>query len=362
MLDKYRINPKQEWFKFPNEDIPIQTINIIVDIMDSHIETLDSFIPNLHTFLKPTSIQPNIQQPYIQQPYIKTNTETPIMETTPMETTSRLPIERHITETTTTSTNETSTKTPTITPITETHIRYKIDDFEQFIKDFCELGDDKYCYKPDIKQAHRIWCKSIVDKDITKKLETYLSNKFKSSQVWENDTKRYVYKGVSLKPFEYHPKNNWDYELFLKEKCKFYYSYRTSYTDFFNQFVKWKQQTEPEYKLQHKYKKLIQAYLEETFAGGRVHLPLNSNNTKTTKTHLFGVYGVGFEFNNYGTKEPIRTNKKVGQFNIKTNQLVTSWNSLIVAARELNMQFSTLSYNIRFGTIKNECIFRYMDN
>jgi hypothetical protein len=98
-------------------------------------------------------------------------------------------------------------------------------------------------------------------------------------------------------------------------------------------------------------------YLEETFAGGRVHLPLNA-----IKTDLFGVYGVGFEFNNYGTKEPVRTNKKVGQFNIKTNELVTSWSSLIVAAKQLNMQFSTLSYNIRFGTVKNECIFRYIDN
>jgi prophage antirepressor-like protein len=250
MLDKYRINPKQEWFKFPNEDIPIQTISSIVDIMDSHIETLDSFIPNLHTFLKPTSIQPNIHQPYIQQPYIKTNTETPIMETIPMETTSGLPIERHITETsiTETSITETSiTETPIDTPtatttthITETPIRYKIDDFEQFIKDFCELGDDKYCYKPDIKQAHRIWCKSIVDKDVTKKLDTYLSSKFKLSQVWENDIRRNVYKGVSLKPLEYHSKNNHDYELFLKQKCKFYYSYRTSYADFFDQFVKWK--------------------------------------------------------------------------------------------------------------------------
>jgi hypothetical protein len=356
ILDKYRLIHNQEWFSFKDETFGIQVIDCIVDLMDSYLENIETFIPSLFNFLKPfgqlqhTSI--NNRNIHINATFtplneaMPPNTDTNIQLSTPNSTGSHEP-------------NSTGSHEPNSTGSHEpnsTGRRCKIDDFDQFIQDVCELNNDKYCFKPEMKQAYRIWCKTVVDIETTKKLETYLSSRFNSGQVWDDDMKRNVYKGVALKPLQYQPKYNADYENFLIEKCKFYYSYRTSYVDFFEQFTKWKQQTEPNYKLQHKYKKLIQAYLEDTFAGGRVHISSYANST-----HLFGVYGVGFEFNHFGLKDPVRTNKKVGQFNANTNELIASWESLVIAAKSLDMNFSTLSYNIRFGTVKNDYVYKYLD-
>jgi phage anti-repressor protein len=317
ILDKYRLIRNQDesarfgsfaWFTF-SEELAIQTIESIVYLMDSQMETIDVFIPNLYKLL---------------------DINTGVAEIRPDD---KIPIQ-----------------------IKNENINVNPKDFDKFIQECCELSSEYKYPKADIKQAHRVWSKCST-KDVISALDNYLKNKFHSGVIIENDIKRNVYKGLKLKPSIFNPKdgdNLLDYENFIIEKCKVDWCYRISYVDFFNHFLNWKKTTEPNYKLTHKYKKEIQEYLETVFAGGRVHLSSGSKSN-----HLFGIWGCGMEFNNFGLKTPERTCKRVCQYNSDTNELIKSWDSLSIASRELGIAISSLSNYCRFNNMIGNNIYKY---
>jgi phage anti-repressor protein len=228
-------------------------------------------------------------------------------------------------------------------------------DFDKFIKECCELSDELINPKSELKQAYRVWSKCS-SKEVASEIDKYLQDKFKSGVVIENDIKRNIYKGIKLKPFVFKLKGEeaLDYEQFIIEECKTDYQYRISYVDFFNKFIEWKKKALPKFKLTGKYKKEIQEHLETVFAGGRVHL-----SSSTNTSHLYGLWGCGMEFNNYGLKIPERTCKKVAQYNAD-GTLIQEWESLSVASRELNIAISSLSNYCRFNNVINNCVYRYI--
>ena len=312
ILDKYRLIRNQEWFTF-SEELAIQTIDSIVYLMDFQMETIDIFIPNLYKLLDIDNIKKG-----------------EIMEFGPGD---KIPIQ-----------------------IKNVSVHVNPKDFDKFIQECCELSGEYKYPKADIKQAHRVWSKCST-KDVISALDNYLKDNFESGVIIENDIKRNVYKGIKLKPSVFNPKDNdnlLDYENFIIEKCKVNWCYRISYVDFFNHFLNWKKTTEPNYKLTHKYKKEIQEYLETVFAGGRVHLSSGSKSN-----HLFGIWGCGMEFNNFGLKTPERTCKRVCQYNSDTNELIKSWDSLSIASRELGIAISSLSNYCRFNNMIGNNIYKY---
>lgn len=325
LLDKYRINSMQEWFELPSEDFGKQIIDTIINLIDSQIENIYTFIPSLQNFINTNETNQNdtntnnINTDNIEQ--ININQEDYIYNV-----------------------NE---------DIDIKRVNPK--DFDLFIKECCELSSECKTAKADIKRSHRIWSKCSL-KDVVSSLDNYLKINFKSGVDIQDDIRRNIYKGIRLKPLNYTPENDplLDYEQFIVEKCEVNWNYKISYIDFFNNFISWKKITDPDYNLQFKYKKDIQKYLERHFAGGRVFLSNDSSNT-----HLFGVWGLGISSNNFGSKVPKRTTKKVSEYNASTNQLIRSWESLSVASRQLNIPVSTLSNYCRFNTIVSNSIFKY---
>lgn len=305
LLDKYRINSMQEWFKLPSIDFGKQIIDTVINLLDSQIESIELFLPKLKDFMNTFHIQ--------LQP-VETQTQKNIEETK---------------------------KDPL--------------DFDSFIKECCELSQEYYQPKSDLRQAHRIWSQNST-KEVMKALDLYLKDKFSSGVTLENDIKKNVYRGVKLRPLYFTPKNldDNDFEQFIMEKCKVDWNYRISYSDFFNYFVEWKKETSKNYSLTYKRKQEIQNYLEKVFAGGRVFL-----SSTTSSTHLFGIWGLGLPINNFGLKIPNRTNKQVCQFDANTNELINNWQSLSVASRELKIPISTMSNYCRFNNIVSGFIYKY---
>jgi hypothetical protein len=227
-------------------------------------------------------------------------------------------------------------------------------DYQRFLDECCEVGEGYTYPKDDVLQAHRIWCGSSTSKAVTKGLREFISSRFPNTVVFVNDVKRNSYKGMRLRPLTFQPREGKDYEQFIVEKCQVGYLNRISYRDFFIEFLKWKTEKEPFFVLTSKYKKDIQNYLESTFAGGRVHL---SSSTKTN--HLFGVWGVGMEFNGFGKKDPDRKNKPLSQVNAETGHVIRTWDSLSLASRDLKIPMSTLSNYARFKTNVAGSTYRY---
>ena len=310
-LDKYRTIRNQEWFNF-TEDLAIQTIKSVIYIMDNKMETIETFIPKLYTLLE-------------------------------------IPVENKI---------KVREQVNNIVENNEIKIKNPMN-FDLFIEECCEIIEGINTPRTNIKDAHRIWSKNST-KEIISALTIYLNNKFKSTTVIdENGVKRNMFKDVKLKSLIYNvSEKNLDYEQFIidqikEENIKIDWRCRISYVDFFNFFIEWKRKQEPHYKLKHSYKKEIQVYLEQKFAGGRVYV-----STDAKALHLFGMHGVGHVSTKFGYKEPARTNKRVGQYTIE-DILIKKWDSLSIASRELNMTISKISNYARFKTIMNGIYYKY---
>ena len=230
-------------------------------------------------------------------------------------------------------------------------------EFEKFIKDCCEVDKDKpneyFTPKCDLREAHRIWGRCI-SKDVKKDFDEYLKSNFKSGSEFIDNSKRDVYRGLKLKKCEFKPSDkNLDFEQFIKEKCSVDYKCRTSYNDFYKYFEEFKRETEPEYKLNVEYKKVIHAYLDSKFVPGRVYI---SSAEKSAGVH--GVWGIGVKVVGCGLKIVPRKNKKVGMYNAKTDELLQVFDSIILASHELKIPFSTFSSYIGFSKIIDNKIYR----
>ena len=67
--------------------------------------------------------------------------------------------------------------------------------------------------------------------------------------------------------------------------------------------------------------------------------------------NLFGVVGIGMEENNFGRIETKRHNKQVGEYDIDTNELLQTFDSISLASHKINVKFSTLGTYIRNKTV-----------
>jgi phage anti-repressor protein len=230
--------------------------------------------------------------------------------------------------------------------------------FRGFIKDCCELDTTYFTAKEELTRAFRIYSKTTIEKDIRENLNTFLQSRFKSGVEFYENIRRNVWRGFRLLPltFTVDDKDNVkDYERFILDCCKIDYLNKISYVDFFENFVKYKQQTNPHYVLDHKQKQVIQQYLMNKFANGRVHL---SENTKAK--HLFGILGLGLKNDSKEVlKKSNRTCKQISQIDSQTQMCINTWESLTIAAKQLNIARSTLSSLVRFQTVKNGYIFKY---
>jgi hypothetical protein len=309
ILDKFRENKMQEWFNV-SLDFAKQTVSTIIEFSDS--KNIESLIPAINTI---------------------TNTNT-------NENTNEIPNEN-----TTVEINNTNS------------ILDKSNDFSGFLETCCEINPDLFTAKEELTRAFRIYSKTTTEKITKENLNTFLQNKFRSGVEFYENIRRNVWRGFRLRPLTFSvndPDNIQDYEQFILYKCQINYLNRVSYVDFFEAFVLYKKINDPDYILTNTIKQKIQIYLTDKFTNGRVHL---SNQSKAK--HLFGVLGLSLQ-NTSGLKQSKRTCKNVLQLNSETDECINTWESLTIAAKESGIPRSTLATIIKFQTIKDKCIFKYI--
>ena len=351
MLDRYRIIRNQEWF-IVKKELAIDVINKAVECLDGKtndpstipkddkisddimvVDTIIQDVPDILNSTTPSAhVDENILINTIEIMDIKENI-LPLLSTTPSE----LPA-------------PSSTSTP-LNPILFTDGR----NFDKFVADCCDVGEQLVSHKSKLRQAHRVWCKGHVTPEIVKEFSNYLATRFKSGVVFENDVKHNCFRGVSIRPLTVIVGDKTDYQQFISQKCRIDYSYRISFTDFFTYFIDWKHETQPDFVLTTAYRLEIKTFLETVFAGGRV---FESGTTKSS--FLFGIWGLGVESNNFGMKrDPIRQSKKLSQYDATTQEKLKTWDSMSIASRELNIALSTLSYAVRFPRRVGDHFYRF---
>ena len=241
--------------------------------------------------------------------------------------------------------------------ITKRNVELNPRDFDKFVRDCCDVGEDLFTPKCDLRNAYRIWSNCTM-KDVVKDFDTYLNTTFKSGAQFIDNSRRNVFRGVKLNDLQFAPSvQNLDYEKFITERCSVHYDNRISYSDFYSLFEEYKQETNPEYKVSKNRQKEIKKYLTHKFIEGRVYI-----STQEKSGGLFGVYGLGHISNNFGLKAVVRKTMKVGVYNSTTNELIESFDSTLFASHSLKIPFSTLGNHIRLGKIIDNKIFKFIEN
>ena len=310
MLDKFRENKMQEWFKL-DLDLVKQTIETIVSFADDQIKNMEQFIPSISNYLLDNNLDVDVKN----------------------ENTISIDVKNDDT-------------------------RIKPDDFKSFIDNYCEIESNFFTAKEEFTKAFRIYTKNPIEKDTKANLDIFLQTNFKSGVEFYGNIRRNVWRGFRLKPltFSVNDENNiQDYEQFILDQCQINYLNRISYVDFFEAFTTYKTINDEKYILTHNYKQKIQKYLISKFANGRVHL-----SDKSKANHLFGVLGLSLK-NTSGLKESKRTCKKVSQIDFEKQICINTWDSLTIAAKDLNIPRSTLATLIKFETIKDGYLYKYIN-
>jgi phage anti-repressor protein len=338
MLDKFRENKMQEWFKV-DLDLVKQTIETIVSFTDDQIKNIETFIPSVSEFLLENKLDIDVKNDNTISIDVK-NDNTRI---NPDDTRIK-PDDMRI--------------NPDDMRINPDDTRIKPDDFKSFIDNYCEIGDQFFTAKEELTKAFRIYTKNTIEKSIKAKLDLFLQTNFKSGVEFYENIRRNVWRGFKLKPltFSVNDENNiQDYEQFISDQCQINYLNRISYVDFFEAFTSYKTVNDEKYILTHDYKQKIQKYLISKFANGRVHL-----SDKSKANHLFGILGASLK-NTSGLKESKRTCKKVSKIDFEKKTCINTWDSLTIAAKELNIPRSTLATLIKFETIKDGYLYKYIN-
>jgi prophage antirepressor-like protein len=250
--------------------------------------------------------------------------------------------------------NNTEEETMDFSNFTTRQIQLNPRDFDKFINECCELGDNLFTVKCELRNAHKIWSNCSL-KDVIKDFDKYIK-KFESGVEFINNSRRGVFRGLKLKKLEYTPTaQNLDYEKFISEKCSVHYDNRISYADFYSLFENYKKETNPEYKLSTKKKEEIKKYLNYKFINGRVYI-----STEEKSGGLHGVYGLGHISNNFGLKIVKRNKMAVGVYRADTNELLQTFESTILASEELKIPYSSLGQYIRTNKVIDSKIFKFI--
>jgi anti-repressor protein len=343
MLDKYRMIRNQEWFhNLPSIDFVIQTVKTVIYIMDSQMEDVEKFIPNLYSTLK-------IDSKIISDVPLKLPKKVEIAK----DETIIEPIKKIVIETEAEESNE-----KVLEEVSKhiVHGRSTPLDFDKFISDYCEVGEKLFAPQSDIRDAYRIWS-NCSKNEVKNKLASFMKEKFKTGVEFIGDARRNVYRGLKLNLMEYKPSTKiLDYEEFIIDRCEVNYTNSITFVEFFKYFEEWKQSSTPDYKLNSSYKAEVQKYLETIFMLGTVKSMSEEHKSKA----LFGVWGICFK-DNKTDKISTRQKLQVGEYDIDNN-LIRTFDSVIIASKETGITYHSLGYHIRFEKVLNNKIYKFIKN
>ncbi len=330
VLDQYRINPKREWFH-----VSVDTAKAVIDSCQMFIDGLvdrcedyehSSLYKNLTGLV---NALPNASRQKTTQP--NETAEDAIPQPPPPKpqppTTVDLP--------------------PTINnPL----------DFDKFMQECCVLDATQTSFSTDIFGAHRLWGRCCL-KTTHDALYKYLCANFKRRKIYDPITQAQLasFAGFSLKPFIY-PRDDppSDVDQFIEERCNINYSARAPLKEICAAFESWRKDTmDKDYAMTPSERKRLDEALGNKFLIARVF------DGNSSVQGYFGLDLKGGQTAHVGKKLAHKLKKQVYEVDIRTQQIVRTFESLTAAARHHNRHLSEMSTAIRFAKPYNEHVFRY---
>jgi len=216
--------------------------------------------------------------------------------------------------------------------------------FNLFIEECCIVRPDVDVDAKAIEGQYRLWSQS-VSKDVFHALHDYLKTRFKYDRLKIQNTKQshYGFIGVKLKEIEYHkspqPSNE---QNFVFHSCVFSPAGKVLHQDLLKEYIDWKQNVKQP--ITHDEEAKLKQYLKAT--GYTLEKPV-----WTMNGNGIGYYGLFLKSQMDTIKRVSTTGKKVEKRCAKTNEILKSWDSIILAAENENCSAKTISRGINAKTI-----------
>ena len=225
-----------------------------------------------------------------------------------------------------------------------------INTFNEFIDTGCIVRHDVEESSVNMEGQFRIWSQIKPKKETFHALKHYLDTRFKPSRISKQDKDQVVhgYIGVKLKDNEYKKKHvSLDVETFIFQVCNFSPSGKILNSTLFEEYQRWKKSVNKEIGEGGNDMKEIKEYLNASnYALKAVVWTTDESNE--------GYYGLSLKSDEYKHKKTSSTGKRVEKREIKTENVLGTWETIAKAALYEGICASKMSLSIKTKRVFND--------
>jgi hypothetical protein len=214
--------------------------------------------------------------------------------------------------------------------------------FNEFVNSICIVRPDVEELSVNIEGRYRLWSQVKPSKEVFHALKNYMDTRFKPKRIQGN----HGYLGIKLKSVEYKKtQENSNVETFIFEACKFSDCGKILNSVLLREYQKWKitlgkETTDNDIKEIKEYLNASPYALKAT-----VWTDEGSNE---------GYYGLSLKQNEYKPKLISSTGKKVYKIDIKSRQVLNTWDTIAKAAEQEQMSAAKMSRSVKNKVVFNE--------
>jgi hypothetical protein len=214
--------------------------------------------------------------------------------------------------------------------------------FNEFVNSICIVRPDVEELSVNIEGRYRLWSQVKPSKEVFHALKSYMDTRFKPKRIQGN----HGYLGIKLKSIEYKKtQDSSNVETFIFEACKFTDCGKILNSVLLREYQKWKitlgkETTDNDIKEIKEYLNASPYALKAT-----VWTDEGSNE---------GYYGLSLKQNEYKPKLISSTGKKVYKIDIKSRQVLNTWDTIAKAAEQEQMSAAKMSRSVKNKVVFNE--------
>jgi len=326
ILDKYRIHNNKEWFNI-SKDLAIYSIDIVCNFLDNFINYSEVLLESnlLENLKNSLDIVKNLSD---DDKIIYNKDEININK------------------------NDNIIKTKnTIKKIEKP--KEDVYDFHKFFKENCEIGIDFECSTYDIYGAYRLWSK-IVRVENKNKFTEFLNINYKKKRKFFKDikTSMSIYIGFKVKPFQILQENLNilpKYEEFILTNCDFAYNNKTSVENLIEEWNDWiKDYQDYDYNVLEE--RQFKSYINRHFLKTNMKIPSENGSIECN-----GIWGLKLKkIDLILSKNHKSTSKKILKIDVKTQQILEEYDSIMMLYDILKTSRRTIHTYIQLKTIFDE--------
>jgi prophage antirepressor-like protein len=213
--------------------------------------------------------------------------------------------------------------------------------FDEFIKEICIVRPDVEEKSVNIEGRYRLWEQVKPKKEVFHALKNYLDVRFKPKKI--NGIHSYI--GIKLKNVEYKKNDNdSDVQRFIFNSCNFSDTAKILNSTLLKEYQKWKISLDKE--ISNDDMKDLKNYLNES--------PYTLKATVWTDNQSNeGYYGIELKMVDYKPKYNNTTGKKVYKIELKSNLLLSTYDSILNASLHEDISRASMS-----RCVKNKTVFK----